>query len=248
MIKYITTSLAVFSLIALCLPLIACAEITTLHLGFEAPAYAKDAPLQDQDHWSVGQENSEGATIRGNDAGITPPEGVQMLEITRQVGTEIPTASRIFASLREAIHGNLTFSFLATADTASNAAFKIGIGTSYEAQSGAWVSLRKSTAGNGFGFFYWDGHEEKWNQIGEETISLGEFVRFQVSVHAETMNFSVKILGNNGTLLAEKNDIPLWDIGGNLASGKGFNRIHLAADQHGPTRFFLDDIKVESTP
>lgn len=224
------------------------AENTNFQLGFEAPAYVTETSLQTQDGWSVGHENSDGVFIRGNEAGITPPEGTQMLEVTRQVGTEIPVAGRVFASVREAITGNLTFSFLTTADAASNAAFKIGIGSSFESQSGAWVSLRRAVSGDGFGLYYWDGNEKSWNQIGNEIIPLGEFIRFEVAVNAETMTFSVKVLSIDGQLLAEKDDIPLWDVGGHLAAGKGFNRIVLSADQHGPTRFFLDDIKVQSTP
>lgn len=226
----------------------ALAETTVFQLGFEASGYVTETSLQSQDNWSVGQENPEGVMIRGNDAGITPPEGAQMLEVTRQVGTEIPTASRIFADLRQTITGNFTFSFLVAADTPSNAAFKISIGSSFETQTGAGVGLRRAAGGNGFGFFYWEGNDQSWNQIGEEVIPPGEFVRFKVDVNAEAMTFSVKVFDINGQLLAEKDGIPLWDVGEHLASGKGFNRIFLGADQWGATRFYLDDIKVQTTP
>lgn len=246
--KYPALSIVMAALMAVGLASAAVAETTVFQLGFEAPAYVTETSLQSQDSWSVNQENPDGVIIRGSETGITPPEGSQMLEATRQVGTEIPAASRVFANIREAITGNLTFSFLAAADTASNAAFKIGIGSSFETQTGAFVGLRRAASGDGFGFYYWEGSDQSWNQIGNETIPLGEFVRFKVTVNAEAMTFSVKVLNINGQLLAEKDDIPLWDVGGHLAAGKGFNRIFLAADQHGPTRFYLDDIKVQSTP
>lgn len=246
--KYPTLSLVTIALMTLGFTSVVAAENINFQLGFEAPAYTAETSLQTQDGWSVNHENPDGVFIRGSASDITPPEGSQMLEITRQVGAEIPVASRVFTSVREAITGNLTFSFLSAADVASNAAFKIGIGSSFETQTGAWVSLRRAVSGDGFGLYYWDGNEKSWNQIGNETIPLGEFIRFEVAVNAETMTFSVKVLSIDGQLLAEKDGIPLWDVGGHLAAGKGFNRIVLSADQHGATRFYLDDIKVQSTP
>lgn len=220
----------------------------TIQIGFEAPAYKPDVSLQSQDDWSVGGENPDGLIIRGKDAEIAPPEGSQMLEIVREVQSAAPTASRIFAGIRTALTGNFTFSFLVTANAASNAAIQIAIGSSFETQTGAWVGLRKAKNGSGFGFFYWEANDEAWQQMGDETIPFGEFVRFKVAVSTENMNFSVKVLNLNGQVLAEKDDIPLRDVGGHLASGKGINRIFLSADQWGPTHFFLDDLKVEPAP
>lgn len=223
---------------------IASAQTTVAHIGFEAPDYMIDTSLSGQDGWSVSSENPEGMVIRGGGAGVTPPEGAQMLEITRQVGEQIPTASKMFASLAEAIKNDFAVSFLITADTRSNAAMKLGIGSSFETQTGAWVGLRKTEDQAGFGVFYQDGDDETWRQIGDEAIPMEEFVRCEVAVNAGAKTFSVKVFGANNALLAEKNDIPLLDTGGHLAAGRGFNRIFISADQHGQTRFYLDDIKV----
>lgn len=240
------------SLAAVALIILGCASAVlaenTVQIGFEAPAYNPEVSLQSQDNWSVSAENPDGLTIRGKDAEIVPPEGSQMLEIVREVQSAAPAASRIFAGTRGALTGNFTFSFLVAANAASNAAIQIAIGSSFETQTGAWVGLRKTKNESGFGFFYWEANDEAWQQIGDETIPLGEFVRFKVAVSTENMNFSVKVLNSNGQVLAERDDIPLRDVGGHLASGKGINRIFLSADQWGPTHFYLDDLKVEPTP
>jgi len=240
------------SLTAAALMILACASATlaenAIQTGFEAPAYNPEVSLQSQDDWSVGGENPDGLIIRGKGAEIAPPEGSQMLEIVREVQSAAPTASRIFAGTRGALTGNFTFSFLVAANVASNAAIQIAIGSSFETQTGAWVGLRKVKNAGGFGFFYWEANDETWQQMGENTIPLGEFVRFKVAVSTENMSFSVKVLNLSGSVLAEKDDIPLRDVGGHLAAGKGINRIFLSADQWGPTHFYLDDLKVEPTP
>jgi len=226
----------------------AVAQTVVFETGFEEPEYVKGDSLKGQGEWSVSSENPEGVIISESTGSIEPPQGTQMLEVTRQVGTQIPVAGKMFVSLREALKDDFTVSFLVTADAYSNAALKVGIGSSLDAVTGAWVGLRRAENQTGFGFYDQNGESASWEQIGEEIAPLDIFVRFEVTIHADTLTFSVKVFDADHTLLAEREKIPLMDSDGHLAAGQGFNRILIAADQHGQTRFYLDDIKIQQTP
>jgi len=246
--------LAIIAALLLSLP--AYAQATNdYQIGFEAPDYQIAAISEQKIGDNVWIENGGFFEVMGSADEIKPPEGSQMLRLSRPRGLELPEAYYKFTSDADAIKDNLRYSFQVAADDlnhAGSATSALGVGLQYAANGfyGAWVGVRRTEEkSNEFGFFYknWDGVQDTWVRLGDETLNFGEFYRFEVTINMQNFTYSVEVFDSKNISQGKVSDISIWDDGGLVAS-HGFNRIVLKVDEQGDTNFYLDNIKIQSPP
>lgn len=233
------TLLAIF----LCFPHAAGQTLTTHYqTGFESPTYTQ-AALAGQDGWSA----SSIGTVVGTVGTISPPEGSQMLQITRPTSGDPSVFSNAFAGFNEGAKEDFLFSFKITADVKSNAAVMLSIGATNKGSNGAWVGLRPLGASgvDGFGFHYRDGVTGSYVRLGTETLTLGEFYRFDLLVDFETDTFSVAVYNSSNVLQGSASNISVYT---SATTYEFYNRIYSNQDQVGATKFYIDDIIVQQIP
>lgn len=189
---------------------------------------------------------SIGAVV-GTVGSITPPDGTQMLELTRPTSGDPSIFSVSFAGYQAGAKEDIKFSLLITADQVSNAAIGFSVGSSSQGLAGAWAGLRK--VGDSFGFYYRTGTNSAFIQLGTSTLTLGEFVRFELAVSWTNSTFDLAVYNaSNNVLLESMANIGLYNPGGTVLPMDNYNRVYGVIDQVGATKFYMDQINVQAIP
>ncbi len=224
------------ALLAVFLPLPSVTGQVFYETGFEPPAYTT-GPLAGQQGWTA----TSIGTVVGTVGDIVPPEGTQMLEVTRPTSSDDRYLSNLFAGFNEGAKEDFLFSFKLAADVKSNAAFGLSIGSSARSSSGAWAGIR-SVDTNDFGFYYRNG--STWTRLGTNTVTLEEFYRFDLLVDFDAKTYSIAVYDSSNVLQGSASNIDLY-FAGSYTDIAFYNRVYGDMDQIGATKFYVDDILVQ---
>lgn len=219
--------------------------------GFESPTYTNGS-LAGQDVAYVGGAGwvvaADGiANVTGATNGIIPPQGTQMLEMTRPLATNGRTTVQTFAPFGGGAKEDFQFSFQLSADELSNAAIGLSIGSSSQGASGAWAGLKRLDDMSAFAFYYRDG-SSSWTQLGTNTLTLGEFYRFEMQINVSAQTFSLSVYDSSNVLQGSQSGINIYFAGTNYTEITNYNRIYNDIHQIGATKFYIDDIQVIPEP